>query len=75
MGIWDWIKGINELRGEVFGWLMITHYKRFLNYITPVLFHVMMSGRIFKSGGPALAQLLGAVGYDLINKEVCSEGK
>ena len=63
-------KGINEMRGEDFGCLMITHYQRLLNYITPDFVHVMMQGRIVKSGGPELAQRLEAEGYDWIKQEL-----
>ena len=51
-------KGINEMRGEGFGCLIITHYQRLLNYITPDHVHVMMQGRVVKSGGAELAQQL-----------------
>jgi Fe-S cluster assembly ATP-binding protein len=61
-------KGINEMRGEDFGCLIITHYQRLLNYITPDYVHVMMQGRIVKSGGPELAQRLEAEGYDWIKQ-------
>lgn len=61
-------KGINEMRGEGFGCLAITHYQRLLNYITPDQVHVMMQGRVVKSGGPELAQRLEAEGYDWIKK-------
>ena len=63
-------KGINEMRGEGFGCLMITHYQRLLNYITPDKVHVMMQGRVVKSGGPELAQRLEAEGYDWIKQEL-----
>lgn len=63
-------KGINEMRGEDFGCLIITHYQRLLNYITPDHVHVMMQGRVVKSGGPELAQRLEAEGYDWIKKEL-----
>ena len=63
-------KGINEMRGEDFGCLIITHYQRLLNYITPDYVHVMMQGRIVKSGGPELAQRLAAEGYDWIKQEL-----
>ena len=63
-------KGINKMRGEGFGCLMITHYQRLLNYITPDYVHVMMQGRIVKSGGPELAQRLEAEGYDWIKQEL-----
>ena len=63
-------KGINQMRGEDFGCLIITHYQRLLNYITPDHVHVMMQGRIVKSGGPELAQRLEAEGYDWIKQEL-----
>ena len=63
-------KGINQMRGEDFGCLIITHYQRLLDYITPDHVHVMMQGRIVKSGGPELAQRLEAEGYDWIKKEL-----
>ncbi|BAQ08543.1 iron ABC transporter ATP-bindingprotein [Bacillus sp. OxB-1] len=63
-------KGINEMRGEGFGCLMITHYQRLLNYITPDHVHVMMQGKVVKSGGAELAQKLEAQGYDWIKEEL-----
>ncbi|WP_101843167.1 Fe-S cluster assembly ATPase SufC [Halobacillus sp. Marseille-P3879] len=63
-------KGINEMRGENFGCLTITHYQRLLNYITPDKVHVMMQGRVVKSGGPELAERLEAEGYDWIKQEL-----
>lgn len=63
-------KGINNLRGDDFGSLIITHYQRLLNYITPDYVHVMMRGRIVKSGGKELAERLEAEGYDWIKEEL-----
>ena len=63
-------KGINKMRGEGFGCLMITHYQRLLNYITPDHVHVMMQGKIVKSGGAELAERLEAEGYDWIKQEL-----
>ena len=63
-------KGINKLRDENFGCLIITHYQRLLNYITPDHVHIMMQGRIVKSGGPELAQRLEADGYEWIKEEL-----
>lgn len=63
-------KGINAMRGEGFGCIAITHYQRLLNYITPDYVHVMMQGKIVKSGGAELAQKLEAEGYDWIKKEL-----
>lgn len=62
--------GINNMRGESFGCLIITHYQRLLNYITPDHVHVMMQGRIVKSGDASLAQRLEAEGYDWIKEEL-----
>ena len=59
-------KGINEMRGEDFGCLIITHYQRLLDYITPDHVHVMMQGKVVKSGGAELAHKLEAQGYDWI---------
>ena len=63
-------KGINELRGENFGALIITHYQRLLNYITPDFVHVMMQGRVVKSGGEELSKRLEEEGYDWIKEEL-----
>ncbi|WP_027415256.1 Fe-S cluster assembly ATPase SufC [Aneurinibacillus terranovensis] len=63
-------KGVNELRSPEMGVLMITHYQRLLNYIKPDFVHVMMQGRIVKSGGPELAEKLEANGYDWVKEEL-----
>ncbi|AJD91948.1 iron ABC transporter ATP-binding protein [Jeotgalibacillus alimentarius] len=63
-------KGINQMRSEDFGCLIITHYQRLLNYIEPDFVHVMMQGRVVKSGGPELAQRLESEGYDWIKQEL-----
>ncbi len=68
-------KGINEMRGEGFGAIMITHYQRLLNYIEPDHVHVMMQGRVVKSGGPELAKKLEAQGYDWIKEELGIENE
>jgi Fe-S cluster assembly ATP-binding protein len=62
--------GVNEMRSSEFGCLIITHYQRLLNYITPDHVHVMMQGRIVKSGGAELAQRLEAEGYDWVKDEL-----
>ena len=62
-------KGINEMRGEDFGALMITHYQRLLNYITPDKVHVMYGGKVVKSGGPELAKRLEEEGYEWVKEE------
>lgn len=63
-------KGINKMRDDNFGCLIITHYQRLLNYITPDYVHVMMQGKVVKSGGPELAQRLEAEGYEWLNDEL-----
>ncbi|KMM37144.1 Fe-S cluster assembly ATPase SufC [Guptibacillus hwajinpoensis] len=63
-------KGVNAMRSDDFGCLIITHYQRLLNYITPDKVHVMMQGRIVKSGGAELAQRLESEGYDWIKQEL-----
>jgi Fe-S cluster assembly ATP-binding protein len=63
-------EGVNAMRSEDRGFLIITHYQRLLNYITPDFVHVMMQGRIVKSGGPELSQRLEAEGYDWIKEEL-----
>ncbi|MCX7374795.1 MAG: Fe-S cluster assembly ATPase SufC [Alphaproteobacteria bacterium] len=55
--------GVNALRGPAFSALVITHYQRLLNYIVPDRVHVLMGGRITRSGGPELAHELEAQGY------------
>jgi Fe-S cluster assembly ATP-binding protein len=62
--------GIESLTGPNLGVLLITHYQRILNYITPDRIHVMMEGRIVMSGGPELAHELEAKGYEGIRKEL-----
>ncbi|MCF6165206.1 Iron-sulfur cluster assembly ATPase protein SufC [Furfurilactobacillus rossiae] len=56
-------KGVNSMRGDNFGALIITHYQRLLNYIKPDVVHVMMGGRIVKTGGADLALKLEDEGY------------
>ncbi|XEC96422.1 Fe-S cluster assembly ATPase SufC [Paenibacillus tarimensis] len=62
--------GVNSMRSEDRGFLIITHYQRLLNYITPDFVHVMMQGRIVKSGGPELAERLENEGYDWVKEEL-----
>ncbi|MFD0958285.1 Fe-S cluster assembly ATPase SufC [Paenibacillus chungangensis] len=62
--------GVNAMRSEERSFLIITHYQRLLNYITPDHVHVMMQGRIVKSGGPELAERLENEGYDWVKEEL-----
>lgn len=61
--------GINRLSSPDRAVLMITHYQRLLNYVKPQHVHVLMGGRIVRSGGPELAQTLETSGYEAIAKE------
>lgn len=63
-------KGVNAMRGENFGSLIITHYQRLLNYIVPDYVHIMMDGKVVISGGPELAQRLEADGYKGIAEDI-----
>jgi Fe-S cluster assembly ATP-binding protein len=56
--------GVNTMRGPHLGVLLITHYTRILNYITPDFVHVMLDGRIVESGGKELADRLEEKGYE-----------
>lgn len=56
--------GVNLMRGENFGGLIITHYQRILNYVTPDFVHVMLNGNIIASGGAELALDLEENGYE-----------
>lgn len=64
--------GVNALRGGDRGILVITHYQRLLDYIVPDFVHVLMDGRIVKSGGKELALELEEKGYDFIKEEVAA---
>lgn len=61
--------GVNAMLNPHLGILIITHYQRILNYITPDRVHIMVKGKIVKSGGKELAHELEAKGYDEIIKE------
>ena len=62
-------EGVNTLKGENLGVLVITHYQRILNYIKPEFVHIMLDGRIVESGGPELAVHLEEHGYDWLRKK------
>jgi Fe-S cluster assembly ATP-binding protein len=57
-------EGVKELVGPEMGALVITHYQRILDYITPDFVHVFIDGRIVEEGGPELAHKLEAEGYE-----------
>ncbi len=65
--------GVNKLRNESNAIVLVTHYQRMLNHITPDFVHVLMDGRIVRSGGPELAHELEDKGYDWIREAVEAE--
>jgi Fe-S cluster assembly ATP-binding protein len=56
-------KGVNTLRSPERAMVVVTHYQRLLNYIVPDFVHVLVNGRIVRSGGPELAMELEETGY------------
>ena len=63
-------QGVNAMRGEKRGILVITHYQRLLEYIVPDQVHVVWDGRIVHSGGKELALELEKKGYDWVKEEL-----
>lgn len=61
-------KGVNRLAGSTTGMLVITHYERLLTHIPPHFVHILVDGRIVKSGGPELVRELEARGYDWVRE-------
>ena len=70
-------EAINKLSGPENAILLVTHYQRILNYITPDHVHVLVNGRIRKSGGKELALELEKHGYEWVtnNQEVNGEAR
>ncbi|MER3402543.1 MAG: Fe-S cluster assembly ATPase SufC [Armatimonadota bacterium] len=66
--------GVNAMRSPERAFLVITHYQRILNYITPDFVHVMMEGRIVRSGDAQLALMLEEKGYDWVRSELVEAG-
>jgi Fe-S cluster assembly ATP-binding protein len=64
--------GVQNLAGPDMGVLLITHYQRILNYVTPDHVHVFIDGRIVEEGGPELAHTLEAEGYERYGKVAVS---
>ena len=62
-------KGVNAMRSPDRAIIVVTHYQRLLNYIVPDFVHVLMDGRIVKSGGPELALELEDKGYAAVEDE------
>ena len=66
--------GVNRLRSPDNAMLLVTHYQRILNYVTPDYVHVLVGGRIVRSGGKELALGLEEKGYDWIVQEAATVG-
>lgn len=64
--------GVNRLRGDNRGFMVVTHYQRLLTYIVPDFVHILIDGRIVKSGDKSLAFELEAQGYGWINDELAA---
>jgi Fe-S cluster assembly ATP-binding protein len=63
-------KGVNAMRSPDRSFVVVTHYQRLLNYIKPDFVHVLMNGRIVRSGGPELALELEETGYGTLEAQV-----
>ena len=63
-------KGVNAMRNKNRGMILVTHYQRLLDYIVPDFVHVLVNGRIVKSGGPELALELEQKGYSWTEGEL-----
>ena len=64
--------GVNALREQERGFLIITHYTRILGYVRPEFVHIMIDGRIVREGGPELADELEDKGYEWVREEVAA---
>jgi Fe-S cluster assembly ATP-binding protein len=63
---------VNKLKNKENATIVVTHYQRLLNYIVPDFVHVLLEGRIVKSGGKELALVLEEKGYDWLREDVAS---
>ena len=68
-------KGVNEFRGPDKAIVLVTHYQRILNFIKPDYVHVLIDGRIVRSGGSGLAQELEAQGYEWLREPAEAEAE
>ena len=65
--------GINQLRSEEKSIILVTHYQRILNYVVPDKVHILINGRIVKSGGKDLALEIETNGYDNIEQSLAND--
>ena len=66
----DLAKAIRVQVGPELGVLVITHYQRILSHLEPQYVHIMVDGRVVKSGGDELSRLVEEKGYDWVKKEL-----
>ena len=67
-------EGVNAMRGDERGFLIITHYTRILKYVKPDFVHILIDGRIVREGGSELADELEEKGYEFVREEVAARG-
>jgi Fe-S cluster assembly ATP-binding protein len=65
-------QGVNEYRSKDRSFILITHYQRILNYMEPDFVHVLMNGKLVKSGNQELAKELEEKGYSWIEEELAA---
>ena len=63
-------ENVNDMKSENFGALVITHYERLLDYIKPDFTHVLMNGKVVRSGGIELMEKIDQEGYDWLKEEL-----
>ena len=63
-------ENVNDMKSDTFGALVITHYERLLDYIKPDFVHVLMGGKVVKSGGNELVEKIDNEGYDWLKIEL-----
>jgi Fe-S cluster assembly ATP-binding protein len=67
-------QGVNAMRGDERGFLIITHYTRILEYVKPDFVHILLDGRIVREGGSELADELEEKGYEFVREGVAASG-
>ena len=65
-------KGVNDYRSSARSFILITHYQRMLNYMQPDFVHVLMNGKLVKSGDQELAKKLEERGYSWVEEELAN---
>src|SRR3954447_7182566 len=67
-------EGVNAMRSDERGFLIITHYTRILSYVNPEFVHILINGKIVREGGSELADELEDKGYEFVREEVAASG-